>query len=160
MNVIRSIQYRTEWTAYEKRCRVVVAAKKPVTLSQLLAENAPTFSTDNLPPVTLSSQPSRLQLRDLLILPIQRVCRYPLVLATLVGRAMSPCERTGHSARERPGVEQALEAMRTIAGHADEANRRSLMAMRTAMIVSRLEDHAVGANRGRRIRTLADLSTP
>jgi hypothetical protein len=152
MDVIRSIQYRPEWLSFEKRCRVVAAARTPTTLSQLLAENSPTFSPQNLPPATLSCQPSRLQLRDLLILPIQRVCRYPWVLSTLVGNTSSPSpikETEGFELSERgpstAGIEDALAVMRSVAEHADEANRRSLVAMRTALILSRLEDHPVSS---------------
>ncbi len=151
MDIIRAIQYRSEWIAFERRCRVVASARRPATLTQLLAEEAQGFSVQNLPPVTLSSNPSRLMLRDLLILPIQRVCRYPLVLASLINNSATPSpatERTGFDlAGRRTSISSethtALSVMRRVAASADEANRRSLIALRTATIVSRLEPHHV-----------------
>lgn len=82
-------------------------------------------------------------------MPIQRVCRYPLLLAALLGAAETPFP-TDSNPFERVGsydvgvdVERALGAMRGVAEEADEARRQTEAEIKTATIISRLEPHQV-----------------
>jgi hypothetical protein len=85
---------------------------------------------------------SRLMLRDLLIKPIQRICRYPLVLASLLGCQVDYEKRDGE---EEVGedLERALGSMRVVAEGVDEATRRKASKERTKLILQRMEPHMV-----------------
>lgn len=149
MNIIREVQYRPEWTAFEKRCRIVIATRNNTTLQQVLAEDNPNFQPSLMPPPTVSPLPSRLMLRDLLILPVQRICRYPLVLSALVCSATppSPFREGFFSLRSEldvgVDVERAMVVMQNSAGRANVANQRSMVLARTAIIARRLDYHPV-----------------
>ena len=95
---------------------------------------------------------SRLRFRDFLIMPIQRVCRYPLLLNSLLGAATAPSpteERANPTfhADDDGGydvgvdVERALGAMRGVAEEADEARRVKEAEIKSATIIERLEPH-------------------
>ncbi|KAJ9123906.1 hypothetical protein QFC22_000696 [Naganishia vaughanmartiniae] len=146
-NVIRDLQFRPEWTAFEKRCRIVIATRSNTPLQQVLAEDNPHFQPSSMPPPTVSSVPSRLMLRDLLILPVQRICRYPLVLSALMNTAAPPSPSqegvfTSQSALDvGVDVERAMYVMQNSAARANVANRRSMVLARTAIIARRLEYH-------------------
>ncbi|KAJ9105162.1 hypothetical protein QFC19_003621 [Naganishia cerealis] len=146
-NIIRDLQHRPEWASFEKRCRIVIATRSNTPLQQVLAEDNPHFQPSSMPPPTVSSIPSRLMLRDLLILPVQRICRYPLVLSTLMSSAApsSPSQEgffTYQSALDvGVEVERAMAVMRDSASRANIANRRSMVLARTAIITRRLEYH-------------------
>ena len=115
----------------------------------MLKEENPTFVATSVPPATLSSTPSRLWLRDLLILPVQRICRYPLVLHSLnlSGGTPSPAleEKIDFSRSYDVGVDpaRALAVAKMAAAKADEANRRSIAISRTNAIAKKLEPHPV-----------------
>lgn len=149
MNIIRNVQHRPEWTAFEKRCRIVIATRSNTTLQQVLAEDNPNFQPSLMPPPTVSTMPSRLMLRDLLILPVQRICRYPLVLSALLSSATPPSPlREGffsfHSELD-VGVDvgRAMAVMQNSASRANVANQRSTILARTATIAGRLDYHPV-----------------
>ncbi|KAJ7507978.1 hypothetical protein B0H11DRAFT_1969567 [Mycena galericulata] len=84
-------------------------------------------------------QSHRLAFLDYMIKPIQRICKYPLLLDQL---------RTGKTLRamlhpaERPHVdvvvESAAQAMRHVASAVDEARHRQDIAMQSSLIVSRI----------------------
>jgi hypothetical protein len=120
------------------------------TLYQILQDESPNFDMQSVPPPTLSSSPSRLHLRDLLILPVQRICRYSLVLYTLT----TPTSSTPSPSLEDKmeffrccdvGVDpsRALAVAKMAAARADEANRRSTTIARTNHIARRVEPHLV-----------------
>ncbi|KAJ9118939.1 hypothetical protein QFC24_005905 [Naganishia onofrii] len=148
-NIIRDLQHRPEWAAFEKRCRIVIATRSNTPLHQVLAEDNPNFQPSSMPPPTVSSVPSRLMLRDLLILPVQRICRYPLVLSALMNTAAPPSPSqegcfTYQSALDvGVDVERAMSVMQNSASRANIANRRSMVLARTAIIARRLEYHPV-----------------
>lgn len=147
MDVLRPIEMRPEWHTFEKRCQIVVASRQHKTLHDLLQEDSPHFNPASAPPATLFANHSRLHFRDLLILPVQRICRYPLVLANLVPQD-DPLPLETHIDLSRAcdvGVHpsRALTVAKVAAAKADEANRRSMIASRTAHIARRLEPHPV-----------------
>lgn len=82
-------------------------------------------------------------------MPIQRICRYPLLLSQLLGSAGS-----GSPAPESPpfdsfegvydvgvDIERALGTMRAMAEEADEARRVKEAEIKSATILERLEPH-------------------
>ena len=108
--------------------------------------------------VNLTSNRARLHFRDFLITPIQRICRYPLLLNQLLSAATSPSpviERedpaSGEESEENGDdeepfdvgvdVERALGAMRGVAEDADEARRVKDAEIKSATIIERLEPH-------------------
>ena len=117
----------------------------------MLREENPSFVSTSVPPATLSSMPSRLYLRDLLILPVQRICRYPLVLHSLSmsGGTPSPAleDKIDFTRSYDVGVDpaRALAVAKMAASRADEANRRSIRISRTKNIAKRLEYHPVSS---------------
>lgn len=88
-------------------------------------------------------------------MPIQRVCRYPLLLAALLGAADTPSpssHEVSFGDNQAQGVyeydvgvdvERALGAMRGVAEEADDARRQKESQIKTATIISRLEAHPV-----------------
>lgn len=72
-------------------------------------------------------------------MPIQRVCRYPLLLSQLVDRTAE----FGLDTNEASIVEQALATMRLVAEGADEARRKREAEIMSATIRNRLEFHPI-----------------
>lgn len=151
MDILRQVSNRPEWHAFEKRCQIVSLSTTPVSLAALLADQDPQASSapaEHHASMALA-QRARLQFRDLLIMPVQRVCRYPMLLASLLGTATTPTTETtpepfGESKWDvGVDVERALGAMRSVAEDADEAQKKKVMEARSALIVQRLEWHAV-----------------
>lgn len=126
-----------------------------LTGSPLLKLGATSTSRDNIPPVppipssafisngnnalaSLNVPTSKpLAFRDLLIKPIQRVCRYPLLLAQL--RLPTSVNNSGVSER----LERAITATRLVAESVDEAQERREVVAKSSLIVERLEPHPV-----------------
>jgi hypothetical protein len=138
--LVRHISQRTDYMAFEKRCQIISSSQPPTRLQDLL--------DDNLPQPTTSNK-NRLQFRDYLIMPIQRVCRYPLLLAALLGAAETPFP-TDINPFDRPDlydvgvdVERALGAMRGVAEEADESRRKAESEIKSVTILGRLEPHQV-----------------
>ena len=89
----------------------------------------------------------RLALTDYLIKPIQRICKYPLLLSQLASRKRSSAKDNTNwpvSGRETIHsdvnviVESALQAMRHVASAVDEARRRQDISIQSSLIVSRI----------------------
>lgn len=80
-------------------------------------------------------------------MPIQRICRYPLLLNQLLSAATSPSpdenepEDTDGDYDTGVDVERALGAMRGVAEEADEARRVRENEIKSATVVERLETH-------------------
>ncbi|KAK4686033.1 hypothetical protein P7C73_g4096, partial [Tremellales sp. Uapishka_1] len=137
--LVRHITGRPDYDAYERRCQIITNHQPHIDLEHLLSEDV------NLP---LSMNRSRLHLRDFLILPIQRVCRYPLLLASLLGSAAAPSSPTsdqpafeGDNFDVGVDVERALGAMRAVAEDADEARRIREAEIKSATVLERMETH-------------------
>ena len=83
--------------------------------------------------------PPRLALVDYMIKPVQRICKYPLILDQLKPgksvRAMSPAH---FRSDVDVVVESAAQAMRHVASSIDEARHRQDAAIQSALIVSRI----------------------
>lgn len=82
-------------------------------------------------------------------MPIQRVCRYPLLLSQLLGAASTPSPSDERPEFEDSGdeydigvdVERALGAMRGVAEEADEARRVKQAEIKSATVIERMEIH-------------------
>lgn len=83
--------------------------------------------------------PPRLALMDYMIKPVQRICKYPLILDQLKPgkslRALSPAHLRSDV---DVVVESAAQAMRHVASSVDEARHRQDVAIQSALIVSRI----------------------
>lgn len=77
----------------------------------------------------------RLAFRDLLIKPIQRICRYPLLLEQLRDRKSI--------SNENDALDEALGVMKRVAQGVDDAREKREAAARSQLLLSRLETHLV-----------------
>lgn len=149
---------RPEYNSYERRCQIISAARLHPTLPDLLSgstsEPMPIGAIASAPSSPTTGTPSnrsRLHFRDFLIMPVQRVCRYPLLLNQLLSSATTPSpEEHEHPMYPEDAdgdydtgidVERALGAMRGVAEDADEARRVKENEIKSATIVERLEPH-------------------
>lgn len=79
-------------------------------------------------------------------MPIQRICRYPLLLGQLSSTALTPSVENHDSDSDDTGdvgvdVGMALNNMRLVASAADEARRIKEAEVKSATILERLEPH-------------------
>ncbi|CAL1700187.1 unnamed protein product [Somion occarium] len=159
-NLIRNVQdqYPVEWDAFEQRCSLLVAhaLESPELPSQYSSESlrkkrrhsTPSLSTP--PPLTYvnksepihertrqrtdgsHSQLGRLKFLDYLIKPVQRICKYPLLLDLL--KTKGPRTSVGGS----DTIESACAAMRNVCGLVDDASMKQAHSIKSALIVSRI----------------------
>ncbi|KAJ4478294.1 hypothetical protein J3R30DRAFT_3703023 [Lentinula aciculospora] len=84
---------------------------------------------------------SRLTFMDYLIKPVQRICKYPLLLEQLKSGESLVLEseiRVSRLSDRNVVVESAAQAMRHVASAVDEARRQQDVAVRSALIASRI----------------------
>ncbi|KAF5390652.1 hypothetical protein D9757_002644 [Collybiopsis confluens] len=82
---------------------------------------------------------SRLMFMDYLIKPVQRICKYPLLLDQLKSSKIHLVDPAMRASRRSDVVtESALQAMRHVASSVDEARRLQDVAVRSALIASRI----------------------
>lgn len=139
--LVRQVAMRNDYDAFEKRCQYISSTQHHVTLQTLLSD-------DSAEPI--DNNRSRLHFRDFLITPIQRICRYPLLLAQLLVSAPTssptderPTFHLGDSEEYDIGVdvERALGVMRGVAEEADEARRAKEVEIKSATVIERMEVH-------------------
>lgn len=83
----------------------------------------------------------RLTLTDYLIKPVQRICKYPLLLEQLKpGKSVRTLSQSHPAVRSHVDViiESASQAMRHVATAVDEARHRQDVAMQSSLIISRI----------------------
>ncbi|WVW81229.1 hypothetical protein I302_103220 [Kwoniella bestiolae CBS 10118] len=134
--LVKHISERVDYEGFEKRCQIIGAAQPFFTLRDLLDDSNPSKTAHR----------SRLHFKDYLITPIQRICRYPLLLGQLLDAAgtTSPDSRSEHSDEGFDvgvDLERALGAMRGVAEEADEARRLKDAEVKSATVLDRLEPH-------------------
>lgn len=139
--LVRHIAMRTDYDAYEKRCQILSSSQPDLTLKDMLNDELPS---------PIPSNRSRLRFRDFLIMPIQRVCRYPLLLSQLLGSAATPSFSPTEERSEFVStgeydvgvdIERALGAMRGVAEEADEARRLKEAEIKSATVIERMDAH-------------------
>lgn len=160
--VIRQHELTLQWMEYERKCSALSDLRPRTSLVNLMetvssppalgsrrsswkwpsAPSTPQQQTvrDFADP---SRKQSRLMLRDLLIKPIQRICRYPLILDSM--RTTKVVDLTSGEERTTGGqdLEDALAVMKVVAGSVDEATRRKVSLERSRVIRDRIEAHPV-----------------
>ena len=146
LSVIRQVESTPEWISYERRCSDLAKSRSRQNLDRLLSSPSvsyagrlplPSPSASSSASTPFSDDSSRLMLRDLLIKPIQRICRYPLVLASLLG-SQKPTAEGDEGGGE---LETALAEMKVVASGVDEATRRKAAKGRTDIVLERMEVH-------------------
>lgn len=143
MNLVRNVQHRPEWHQVESTCRSKVLQRPRTSLHQMLIDQNPSLRIDHLPPSTVSLSPSRLMLRDLLILPVQRVCRYPMMLSACCSSSMSAASTDLESSTDISSskIARARDVMAAKASKANEAKQQSVLKAATSLLIHRLQDH-------------------
>lgn len=141
MNLVRNVQHRPEWNHVESACRSKVAQRSRISLHQMLIEQNPSIKADQLPPSTVSLSPSRLMLRDLLILPVQRVCRYPMMLSACCPTTAAAADTESSTDVATSKIARARDVMASKAARANEAKQQSVMQAATSLLIHRLQDH-------------------
>lgn len=138
LDLLRKVQGQPEWDMYEKRCALVVSDERALENSK---SGKPPFSRRHSSDAPKThSRLSRLTMRDFLITPIQRICRYPLLLHQLEAEL-------GHSAAnslphdlEGDIVTKSVNSMKQVAAKVDEARRRTEIATKSRLIVERVSE--------------------
>ncbi|KAK0206391.1 hypothetical protein DFS33DRAFT_1239634, partial [Desarmillaria ectypa] len=162
-------QYPNEWEGFEQRCSILIgdlvgtdSTTSPINSDPVPLPPAETplkrrrTSVSSLEGVrTLVSRSGtireqvqdswrdkkRLNFLDYLIMPVQRICRYPLLLDQLkpgkVLHALSSPQPVGRS-DVNVIVESAAQAMRHVATKVDEARHRHNVALQSSLIVARI----------------------
>lgn len=84
-------------------------------------------------PADSSSQAMRLKFLDYLIKPVQRICKYPMLLDQLKSKATLL-----HAPRTAELAERANTAMRTVVTRVDRASEKQAHRLKSTLIASRL----------------------
>ena len=84
-------------------------------------------------PVAATVPHSRLWFHDFLIKPVQRICKYPLLLEVLCSKA--------YGQGVNAVIVATVESMHVVAMHANEASRHHVAATRSKLIVECIEPH-------------------
>ena len=158
LDLIRQVQTLPEWDMYEKRCAVIVADERANAEARSPDSNANAMATPNAPTSPVSRRhsleigptagvalprTSKLTMLDFLIKPVQRICRYPLILGQLQlpGASTVPSSSVARPTPTRPGIErQALDSMKEVASKVDEARKISDIAIKTKLLLVRISD--------------------
>jgi len=112
---------------YEKRCAVIVAG----TVDETPVSHTRRHSADILTAIQGNPTLSRLTLCDFLIKPVQRICRYPMLLGQLLDDP--------EDAMQKDVVSRALKAMKDVAALVDEARRQKDIATKSKLIIERTD---------------------
>ncbi|KAJ4001800.1 hypothetical protein F5050DRAFT_1721512 [Lentinula boryana] len=168
MDVIRRVQnaHSTDWEAFEQKCsasafemlktsddNLSVPSVERNSTPQLRRNSATTIDdavryarsrSNSLVKdmdTSTSRNRSRLTFTDYLIKPVQRICKYPLLLEQLKSAEVLRAEpeiRVSRVSDKNVVVESAAQAMRHVASAVDEARRRQDVAVRSALVASRI----------------------
>lgn len=143
-----------EWEAYEQHCASLIIAEeatgsRPESLRSCsegeVYQALPTTPKRRKRTTSLTSidgkprHSRRLAFLDYMIKPIQRICKYPLLLDQLrPGKALRAMSHPALRPHINVVVESAAQAMRHVASAVDEARHRQDIAMQSSLIISRI----------------------
>jgi hypothetical protein len=155
-DVIRQLKLLPQWEAYEKHCASVA---RNLTPSPEVVRDDTGDESRGVENPSVPHGPC-LALMDLLIKPIQRICKYPLLFGSLCEKdsissqpkAFLPSDHKNILDRCKPERKNPIEkpilrvsqAMQAIARRVDDASRTHELANKTRLIRRRLEQHPVG----------------
>jgi hypothetical protein len=152
-------QHASEWELFEQRCSVIISRpnnpenSSPVSTSSLyqpdLTDEATQQKRRRTTSLTspgskstsrsakegyraLDKSQSRLAFVDYLIKPVQRICKYPLLLEQLKPRSLLVGSDDVVFI-----IENAIQIMRSVATSVDEAHRRREAVTKSSLIISR-----------------------
>lgn len=106
---------RIDWEAYQNNCAMQVAMRFPASALNIGA---------------------RLRIRDYAIKPIQRICRYPMMLIALEKLVNEGSEGEAEAAR---AVKKATEAVKDAADEVNAAKAQMEIERKSALVARRLE---------------------
>lgn len=110
MDIVKSLSngFRSEWDAFEQQC-----------MEQLSQRKSPS---------------TRLHLADFLIKPVQRVCKYHILLSKLQKNV--PASAASNVVRK---IQEALEKLKAVAAAVDEAQQQRALEIATVKIALRID---------------------
>ncbi|WVQ82816.1 hypothetical protein IAT38_004948 [Cryptococcus sp. DSM 104549] len=148
--LVKNMEHSESFRNFEHRARLAAATAKRHTLRQMLLGESP----QTLP--VSDRRRHKLGVKDYLVYPVQRICRYPLLLSHISKEfnATAPASRDELAAPEPErgeydteacdvglDVERALRAMGGMAEDADEARRLSEAKVKTETVRRRMVPH-------------------
>lgn len=146
LNVIRNLQARPlDWDSYERCCATLVSGA--VVFERAIRRRHSTDSMrlfGNHAGATVGrSMLSRLRLIDFLIKPVQRICKYPLLLTQLQEATMAANLPSTADVDLVSMLGLALGTMKHVVGQVDEARKSRETVIRSNLVLSRVEPHPV-----------------
>ncbi|KAG8933495.1 hypothetical protein FRC01_008921 [Tulasnella sp. 417] len=146
LNVIRNLQARpSDWDAYEQRCATLVSGAmvfEPAIRRRHSTDSMRLFGNHAETAVNRSTL-SRLRLIDFLIKPVQRICKYPLLLTQLQGTMAAANLPSTADVDLVSLLGLALGTMKHVVGQVDEARKERETMIRSSLVLSRVEPHPV-----------------
>ncbi|KIO30177.1 hypothetical protein M407DRAFT_20645 [Tulasnella calospora MUT 4182] len=146
LNVIRNLQARpSDWDAYEQRCATLVSGAmvfQPAIRRRHSTDSMRLFGSHPETAVNRSTM-SRLRLIDFLIKPVQRICKYPLLLSQLQETMATANLPSTADVDLVSLLGFALGTMKHVVGQVDEARKHRETMIRSSQILSRVEPHPV-----------------
>ncbi|KAK4049729.1 hypothetical protein OIO90_005310 [Microbotryomycetes sp. JL221] len=153
MDIVRTMTKRPDWDTYERQCSLSSSSGDQTPLANITQSpffaSTPTLvglpatspdltrpSSDSPAPALAStdssaSARSRLRFADHAIAPVQRICRYPLLFASVL-KQMPDGE-------DREAVEAVWDKFKQVCEAVDEAKRAREGEQRTRVVASRME---------------------
>lgn len=115
------------------------------------ARSTPSVEVNGAREWAAKHRPHRLAFLDYMIKPVQRICKYPMLLQQLKSKGL-----TSESGEVDVVVDSAAQAMHHVAGSVDEARHRQSVAVQSRLITNRLMASAASTSCKRFFATNTD----